>query len=77
MKNSFAEMTFEELVLKRDELRKKNHELRVKKVMGQINNPLELRTVRRQLARVLTRMYNFDHSQDVQNIQSNDQETQE
>ena len=73
MKNSFNEMTFAELVLKRDELRKKMHELRTKKVMGQVSNPLEIRTIRRQIARVLTRMYNFDDSQEQQNIEQEKQ----
>lgn len=63
MKNSFREMSFEELVLKRDELRSKLHSIKVKKTMGQLGNPLEIRSIRRQLARVLTRIYNFVDSE--------------
>ncbi len=59
MKHNFADMTFEELVLKRDDLRKKRHDLMIKKSLGQLNNPLEIRIIRRQLARVLCRLYNF------------------
>lgn len=58
MKNSYAELTFEELVAKRDELRRKFFDARVNKVVGHMDNPLELRMLRRQIARVNTRIAN-------------------
>lgn len=58
MKNSFADMTFEELIVKRDELRRKLHDLRAQIILGQVNNTVEKRNVRRQIARLNTRIYN-------------------
>lgn len=58
MKNSFSEMKFEELVVKRDELRRKLHDLRVQIVIGQVVNTVEKRNLRRQIARLNTRIYN-------------------
>lgn len=59
MKNSFAEMSFEELIVKRDEVRRKLHELRAQIIMGQMNNTVEKRNLRRQIARLNTRIYNI------------------
>ena len=47
MKNSFKDMTYDELVAKRDELKKKYMDLRFKTVLGHVDNPLEKRTLRR------------------------------
>ncbi|HPE88895.1 MAG TPA: 50S ribosomal protein L29 [Spirochaetia bacterium] len=54
MKNSFKELKLEELVAKRDELRKKYFDLRFQMVIGHVENPLEKRTMRRQIARLNT-----------------------
>ncbi len=54
MKNSFKELKLEELVQKREELRKKYFELRFQAVVGHVENPLMKRTLRRQIARVET-----------------------
>lgn len=54
MKNSFKELKYEELIVKRDELRKKYMDLRFKMVIGHVENPLEKRTIRRQIARLNT-----------------------
>ena len=50
MKNSFKNLTLIELKVKRDELKKKYMELRFKVVIGHVDNPLEKRTMRRQIA---------------------------
>ncbi|ADK80097.1 50S ribosomal protein L29 [Sediminispirochaeta smaragdinae] len=50
MKDSFKDLTYQELVEKREELRKKYLDLRVNKVIGHMENRLEIRTVRRRLA---------------------------
>jgi large subunit ribosomal protein L29 len=54
MKNSFKNLTFPELKAKRDELKKKYMELRFQVVIGHVDNPLEVRTMRRQIARLNT-----------------------
>ena len=58
MRNSFRDLTFEELVAKREELRKKYLDTRINKVVGHVDNPLEKRTLRRQIARLNTMIYN-------------------
>jgi large subunit ribosomal protein L29 len=54
MKNSFKELKFEELLVKREDLRKKYFDLRFQMVVGHVENPLERRTLRRQIARAET-----------------------
>jgi large subunit ribosomal protein L29 len=58
MRNSFKELTFEELLTKHGELKKRYRDLRFNMVVGHIDNPLEKRTLRRQIARVNTLIYN-------------------
>jgi large subunit ribosomal protein L29 len=52
MKNTFKEITQQEAVAKLDELKKKYLNLRFDSVLGHLENPLEKRTVRRQIARL-------------------------
>jgi large subunit ribosomal protein L29 len=54
MKNSFKNLTFNELKAKRDELRRKYMELRFQMVVGHVDNPLQKRAMRRQIARLNT-----------------------
>jgi large subunit ribosomal protein L29 len=54
MKNSFRDLTYEELLTKREELNEKYRNIRFNMVIGHVENPLERRTVRRQIARVNT-----------------------
>ena len=54
MKNSFKELKLDELLAKRDELRKKYFDLRFQLVVGHVDNPLEKRNLRRLIARVET-----------------------
>ncbi len=54
MKNSFAKLSYDELVAKRDELRKSYLKMRMDKVLGHVDNPLQVRTARRQIARLNT-----------------------
>ncbi|TVR03909.1 MAG: 50S ribosomal protein L29 [Spirochaetaceae bacterium] len=58
MKNSFKDLTFQELLAKREELQKKYRDLRFDVVVGHVENPLAKRTMRRQIARLNTRIYN-------------------
>lgn len=54
MKNSFKNLSYPELKAKRDELKKKFMEFRFKIVIGHVDNPLQRRTMRRQIARLNT-----------------------
>jgi large subunit ribosomal protein L29 len=56
MKNSFKDMKLDEMLVKRDELRKKYFDLRFQMVVGHVENPLEKRNLRRQIARIETRI---------------------
>ena len=58
MRNSFKDLTFEELVAKREEIKKRYFDLRMDMVMGHVDNPMQKRTLRRQLARLNTLIYN-------------------
>ena len=60
MKDSFTDLTVEELSAKRDELKKKYTDLRFNSVVGHVDNPLEKRNVRRQLARLHTLMREYE-----------------
>jgi large subunit ribosomal protein L29 len=54
VKNSFKTLSFPELKAKRDELKKKYMELRFQVVIGHVDNPLQKRIMRRQIARLNT-----------------------
>jgi len=54
MKNSFKNLSFPELRAKREELKKKYMEFRFKNIIGHVDNPLQRRTMRRQIARLNT-----------------------
>ncbi|MDR2097015.1 MAG: 50S ribosomal protein L29 [Spirochaetaceae bacterium] len=54
MKNSFKNLTLPELKVKRSELNRKYLELRFQLVVGHVDNPLQKRTMRRQIARLNT-----------------------
>ena len=58
MKNSFKDLTFQELLAQREDLRKKYRNLRFDMVVGHVENPLAKRTMRREIARLNTRIYN-------------------
>jgi large subunit ribosomal protein L29 len=65
MKDSFKDLTFEELLTKREELKKKYMDLKFNTVVGHVDNPLEIREVRRKIARLNTRIYNHPDAQRV------------
>ena len=54
MKNSFKNLSFQELKVKREELTRKYMDLRFQMVIGHVDNPLQKRNMRRELARVNT-----------------------
>jgi len=59
MKNSINDLTYTELVAKKEELHKEYLNLRMNKVLGHLENPLKLRTVRRDIARVNTIIHEY------------------
>jgi len=61
VKNSFKTLTYPELKAKREELKKKFMDLRFQMVIGHVDNPLQRRTMRRQIARLNTLI----HAQDL------------
>ncbi|MCK9171732.1 MAG: 50S ribosomal protein L29 [Treponema sp.] len=48
------ELSYAELVTKRDELKKKYMDLRFKMVIAHVDNPMQKRTMRREIARLNT-----------------------
>ena len=54
MRNSFKNLSFPELKAKRDELSRKYMDLRFQMVVGHVDNPLQKRELRRQIARLNT-----------------------
>lgn len=54
MKNKIKDMSTAELVAKRDELKKKYMDLRFQMVVAHVDNPLQRRVMRRQIASLNT-----------------------
>jgi large subunit ribosomal protein L29 len=54
MKNSFKNLSFPELKAKRDEMTRKYLDFRFQMVIGHVDNPLQKRELRRQIARLNT-----------------------
>ena len=52
MKDSYKELTYPELLAKREELRKQYNDICANKIIGHVDNPLSKRTARRKLSRV-------------------------
>ena len=59
MKDSFKDLTYEELVAKKEELSRKLLDIRFSKIMGHVENPLEQRVVRKQVARLNTIIHEY------------------
>ncbi len=60
MKNRFKEISKAEAVAKLAELKKQFMDLRFKMVLGHVENPLEKRNLRRQIARLNTIIAEYD-----------------
>lgn len=54
VKSKFKEMSYAELVAKRAELKQKYMELRFQCVVGHVDNPVQKRTMRREIAMLNT-----------------------
>ncbi len=59
MRNSIKDLTYSELVNKKEDLHKEYLNLRMNKVLGHLENPLRLRTIRREIARVNTIIHEY------------------
>ncbi|MBP5601376.1 MAG: 50S ribosomal protein L29 [Treponema sp.] len=53
-KKNDKELSYKELVAKRDELNKEYMDLRFKMVVSHVDNPMQKRTMRREIARLNT-----------------------
>jgi large subunit ribosomal protein L29 len=60
MKDSFNDLSYQELLTKREELRKAYRDLRFNMVLSHVDNPLQKRVLRRKLARVTTIIHEYD-----------------
>jgi large subunit ribosomal protein L29 len=60
MRDSFSELSLEELLSKRDELKKKFRDLRFNMVIGHIENTMEKRMLRRKIAALNTMIHEFE-----------------
>jgi large subunit ribosomal protein L29 len=60
MKDSFKELSFPELLAKREELKKQYNDVCANMIIGHVDNPLSKRTARRKLARVTSIIREFD-----------------
>ena len=60
MKKSYKELSYKELVAERDKLRKELDDLRMQKVLGHLDNPLAIKTTKRDIARLNTRIHAVD-----------------
>ena len=63
MRNSFKNLSFVELKAKRIELSRKYLDFRFQVVIGHVDNPLQKRTLRRQLARLNTMIHKHELDQ--------------
>ena len=59
MRESYNDLTYDELLTKKEELTRKYREARFDKVIGHLENPVEIRTLRRRLARVTTIVHEY------------------
>ena len=66
MKNSFKNLTFPELRAKRDELYRKYMDFRFQMVIGHVDNPLQKRELRRQIARLNTLIRGYEIAEQKQ-----------
>ncbi len=48
------ELSYSELIVKRNELKRKYMDLRFQMVVGHVDNPMQKRTMRREIARINT-----------------------
>jgi large subunit ribosomal protein L29 len=60
MKDSFNDLTYQELLTKREELKKLFRDLRFDLVLRHVDNPLQKRTLRRNISRLNTVIHEYE-----------------
>jgi large subunit ribosomal protein L29 len=60
MKDSFNDLTYQELLTKREELKKLFRDLRFDLVLRHVDNPLQKRTLRRSISRLNTIIHEYE-----------------
>ncbi len=60
MKDSFNDLTYNELLNKREELKKQYRDIRFNMVIGHVDNPLQKRVLRRKIARINTIIHEYE-----------------
>ena len=60
MKKSYKNLSYKELVAERDKLRKEMVNLRLQKVLGHLDNPMLIKTTKKDIARLNTRIHAVD-----------------
>jgi large subunit ribosomal protein L29 len=60
MKDSYKELSYAELLARREELKKQYNDVCASMIIGHVDNPLSKRTARRRLARVTTIIREFE-----------------
>ena len=63
-KKNVKEMSYAELVAERNDMKQKYMDLRFQMVVGHVDNPMQKRTIRREIARLNTLI----HQQDLENF---------
>ena len=63
MRNSFKNLSFTELKAKKVELSRKYMDFRFQMVIGHVDNPLQKRVLRRQIARLNTMIHSHELAQ--------------
>lgn len=59
-KKNDKNLSYDELIAKRDDLKKKYMDLRFQAVIGHVDNPMQKRTMRREIARLETLIHQQD-----------------
>lgn len=65
-KKNYKDLSYSELVTKRNELKKSYMDLRFQAITGHVENPMQKRTIRREIARLNT----FIHQQDLEKFRA-------
>ncbi len=60
MKEKFDDLSLAEMIAKRKELLERQRKLRFDKVIGHVESPMEIRNIRRSIARLNTKIHQHE-----------------
>ena len=60
MRDSYNDLTYQELLTRREDLKKQFRDLRFAMVLSHVDNPLQKRSLKRSLARVNTIIHEYE-----------------